>query len=78
MISGVAVRDELNNQDTNCGDEEHVNVAALMQNKLADQPNYHQYRKGNSHLITFQRTLKELCDSRWPAMIWHDWEASRW
>ena len=53
MIASVAFGDEFNNHDCNRGDQDHVNVAALVQDKLKDEPKGHQYRKSTPHPVTF-------------------------
>ena len=65
MIAIFAFRDQLDNSDRNCGDDEHMNVTALVQNKLQEDPDHHQYCKSNPHLITCPANSgSELCDSR--------------
>ena len=49
MVSVFALRNEFDNSDGNRGDENHMNVTALMQNKLQEDPDHHQYCKSNPH-----------------------------
>jgi hypothetical protein len=41
VVASFAVDEELDTADGDGADEEHVNVTALMQNKLQDKPKYH-------------------------------------
>ena len=50
MISILVFCDELDNGDRNCGYEDHMNVTALVQNKLQEQPDRHQESKSKPHL----------------------------
>ena len=52
MISIFPFRNQLDNGDRNCGDDNHMNITALTQNKLQENPEHHQYCKSNPHLIT--------------------------
>lgn len=75
MIAILAFRDQLDNSDRNGGDNNHVNVTALMQNKLQEDPEHHQYCKSIPHLITCPaKSGSELCDLRLAASAtwWHD------
>jgi len=65
MVSIFAFRNELDNGDRNCCDNNHVNVTALMLNKLQEQPEHHQNCKSNPHSITCPTDFKSgPCGSR--------------
>jgi hypothetical protein len=49
MISIFAFCDELDNGDRNCGYEDHMNVTTLVQNKLEEDPEYHQEYESKPH-----------------------------
>ena len=52
MIPIFAFCNKLDNGDRDCGDDNHMNITALTQNKLQENPEHHQYSKNNPHLIT--------------------------
>ena len=64
MVSILAFGKELDNGDRNGSNDDHMNVTALTQNKLQENPERHQYCKNNPHLITCRTNSgSELCDS---------------
>ena len=80
MISILAFRNELDNSDRNCGDDQHMNVTALMQNKLQHEPEYHQYCKNNPHLIICPTNSgSELCGftTGYECDLARDWRGER-
>jgi hypothetical protein len=52
MVSILVFRNELDYGDRNGSDDDHMNVTALTQNKLQENPEQHQYCKNNPHLIS--------------------------
>jgi hypothetical protein len=58
----------LDNGDRNCRDDNHVNVAALTQNKLQENPEHHQNCKSDPHFDYLINELTILRLSGWLRM----------
>jgi hypothetical protein len=59
VISGLAVRNKLNNSDGYGGEQEDVNEAAFMQDKLQNEPNHQKCSTNRPHSRNLSNALSK-------------------